>query len=82
MTAQKKDAQAVAQEKALKDAATQVEVEEAAPRKGYYVAPKCALTSLRGIIGEGEEIKASDFAKDGENVLADWVKRKKVIHVK
>ena len=54
----------------LEEAAT----EPAAPAFPFSVAPGKALTTKRGVLGEGEEIKAEDIAGDGPANLKALVK--------
>jgi putative ubiquitin-RnfH superfamily antitoxin RatB of RatAB toxin-antitoxin module len=37
------------------------------------VAPRCALTSKVGILGEGDEVKAEFFEGDGVEVLRGFI---------
>lgn len=47
---------------------------------GYYVASKCAITTRRGILAEGEAITEEDLA-GGLEALQAFVKKKKVVRV-
>lgn len=44
------------------------------PRPPFYVCDGKAVTTLRGVLADGEEIKETDFRAEGKQRLADLIK--------
>ena len=63
LKAKKKDAENAAAEDAVaaKAAADEAKAEAAAKKPDFYVMPGKAITSKRGILSDGQEIKADDL---------------------
>lgn len=75
LKAKKKDAENAAAEDAVaaKAEADEAKAEAAAKKPDFYVMPGKAITSKRGILSDGQEIKADDLP-GGADALAAFIK--------